>query len=156
MQHPFDAFNGRILVAADGSANSRRAVAHVAAVAACARSVQIFLLHIISEPDPDYFASPAERLDWLARRRTEAEAFMADYRQLLADHGIGEGRVATLIKELDCPSLSQCILAEMQRLEAGAIAIGRTGLQAKEELLLGSVSKRIVHHAKNCAVWVVT
>ncbi len=156
MQFPFDAFNGRILVAVDGSANARRAVAHVAAVAACAESVQIILLHIISEPDPDYFSSAAERLDWLARHRMEAEAFMADYKQLLANHGIAEGRVTALIKEKDCPSLSECIMDEMRRLEAGTIAIGRTGLQAKEELLLGSVSKRIVHHAKDCAVWVVT
>lgn len=156
MQHPFDAFNGRILVAVDGSANARRAVAHVAAVAACAESVQIILLHIISEPDPDYFASAAERLGWLAEHRRTAEAFMADYKQLLANHGISEGRITTLLKEKDCPSLSECIMEEMRRLEAGTIAIGRTGLQAKEELLLGSVSKRIVHHAKNCAVWVVT
>lgn len=156
MQHPFDAFNGRILVAVDGSANSRRAVAHVAAVAACAESVQIILLHIISEPDPDYFASPADRLGWLAQHRIEADAFMADYKQLLANHGISEGRITTLTKERDCPSLSECIMDEMRRLEASTIAIGRTGLQAKEELLLGSVSKRIVHHAKNCAVWVVT
>jgi len=156
MQHPFDAFNGRILVAVDGSDNARRAVAHVAAVAACARSVQIVLLHIISEPDPDYFASPADRLGWLAKRRGEVEAFMADYTQVLANYGIAGDRVAVVIKERDCPSLSECIMDEMQRLEASTIAIGRTGLQAKEELLLGSVSKRIVHHARNCAVWVVT
>lgn len=156
MQHPFDAFNGRILVAVDGSANARRAVAHVAAVAACAQSVHIFLLHIISEPDPDYFARPAERLDWLAKHRIEAETFMADYQQLLANHGISEGRITILIKERDCPSLSECIMSEMQSLGASTIAIGRTGMRAKEELLLGSVSKRIVHHAKDCAVWVVT
>ena len=156
MQLPFDAFNGRIMVAVDGSANARRAVAHVAAVAACAQTVQIILLHIISEPDPDYFASAAERLDWLATHRTEAEAFMADYQQLLSNHGIAEGRITVLVKEQDCPSMSECIMDEMQRLEATTIAIGRTGLRAKEELLLGSVSKRIVHHAKDCAVWVVT
>ena len=156
MQHPFDAFNGRILVAVDGSANARRAVAHVAAVASCAESVQIILLHIISEPDPDYFASPAERLGWLAERRMEAESFMADYKQLLANHGIGNGRITAVVKERDCPSLSECIMDEMRRLEVSTIALGRTGLQAKEELLLGSVSKRIVHHARDCAVWVVT
>lgn len=156
MQHPFDAFNGRILVAVDGSANARRAVAHVAAVAACAENVQIVLLHILSEPDPDYFASPAEGLDWLTRHRVEAEAFMEDYKSLLFNAGIAEGRVVTILKERDCPSLSQCILEEMRRLDASTIAIGRTGMQAKEELLLGSVSKRIVHHAKDCAVWVVT
>jgi len=156
MQHPFDAFNGRIVVAVDGSANARRAVAHVAAVAACAQSVQIILLHIISEPDPDYFASAGDRLGWLAQRRIEAETFMADYQQILANHGIAEGRITALVKERDCPSLSECIMDEMHRLEATTIALGRTGLQAKEELLLGSVSKRIVHHAKDCAVWVVT
>jgi nucleotide-binding universal stress UspA family protein len=156
MHFPFDAFNGRILVAVDGSANSRRAVAHVAAVAACAESVQIALLHIISEPDPDYFTSPAERLGWLDQRHRDADAFMAEYKQILANHGISGGRIAIIVKERDCPSLSECIMDEMRRLEASTIAIGRTGLQAKEELLLGSVSKRIVHHAKDCAVWVVT
>ena len=104
----------------------------------------------------DRFAAPAERLGWLAQRRAAAEAFMADYAGLLSNAGIAPDRVSAIVKERDCPSLSQCIMEEMQRLDASTIALGRTGLQAREELLLGSVSKRIVHHAKNCAVWVVT
>lgn len=156
MQHPFEPFNGKIVVAVDGSANSRRAVAHVGAVASCARGAEVTLLHIISEPDPDYFTSPAERLGWLSTRRSEAEAFMTDYRELLLAHGLPESRVVVVIKERDCPSLSECIMDEMSRLGASTIAIGRQGYGAKEELLLGSVSKRIVHHSKNCAVWVVT
>jgi nucleotide-binding universal stress UspA family protein len=33
--------------------------------------------------------------------------------------------------------------------------VGRQGLSRSEEFLFGSVSSKIVNHARNCTVWVV-
>lgn len=157
MEQTFSSFQKTVLVAVDGSANSRRAVGHVAAVLKGCVDFSIHLLHVIAEPDPDYFDDkPARRLEWMAAQRREAEGYLDEYRAFLVDAGQDAGRVRTEVKEMDCPSVAQCILAERERLGAGILVLGRQGRNAREELLLGSVSKRVVHHAHGCAIWVVT
>ena len=157
MEPTFSSFQKTVLVAVDGSANSRRAVGHVAAVLKGCLGFSIHLLHVIAEPDPDYFDDkPARRLEWMAGQRKEAEGYLDEYRAFLVDAGQDAGHVRTEVKEMDCPSVAQCILAERERLGAGILVLGRQGRNAREELLLGSVSKRVVHHAHGCAIWVVT
>ena len=54
-----------------------------------------------------------------------------------------------------CPSLSECILEEQNKTQYSTIVIGRQGLSRSEEFLFGSISSKIVNHARNCTVWVV-
>ncbi|EPR43979.1 UspA domain-containing protein [Desulfovibrio sp. X2] len=146
-----------ILVAVDGSENSRRAVEHVAAVLVCSCEFMVTLLHVIAEPDPDYFDdSPARRLEWMGKERREAETYLEEYKRILTGAGLPSSRVTVEVKEMDCPSIAQCILAQRESLGADIIVLGRQGRGAREELLLGSVSKRVVHHAHKCAIWIVT
>lgn len=157
MRQTMHSFQKTLLLAVDDSDNSRRAVGHVAAVLGSSRDFAIHLLHVISEPDPDYFDDkPARRLEWMAAQKKEAAAYLDEYRAFLVDAGHPAELVRVEVKEMDCPSVAQCILAERDRLGAGIIALGRQGRNAREELLLGSVSKRVVHHAHGCAIWVVT
>jgi Universal stress protein family. len=37
----------------------------------------------------------------------------------------------------------------------GTVVIGRRGVSKAEEFLFGSVSTKVMHLAKDCAVWVV-
>ena len=39
--------------------------------------------------------------------------------------------------------------------KCSTIVVGRQGLSRSEEFLFGSVSSKIVNHARNCTVWVV-
>lgn len=157
MRTTYETFNRHVLCALDGSDNSRRAVGHVAGVLSGCRDFTITLLHVIAEPDPDYFGGqPAKRLGWMAEQRKEAQAYLDEYRDFLVETGHPPENVTVLVKEMDCPSISACILAERERLGASILVLGRQGKNAREELLLGSVSKRVVHHAKDCAIWVVT
>jgi Universal stress protein family len=55
-----------------------------------------------------------------------------------------------------CPSLAECILAEREKSKYHTIVVGRQGLSRKERFLFGSVSSKIVNHAGNCTVWVVS
>jgi nucleotide-binding universal stress UspA family protein len=158
-----DADSRHILVAVDGSTNSRRAVEHVAEIlsgAACesgAQNFRITLLHVIVMPDPDYFANdPAKRGEWLAAQRSEANGYLDEYDGVLRGALGPDARVGREIRELSCPSVAECILDQGQRLGAGVLVLGRQGRGAREELLLGSVSKRVVHNSRGRAVWVVT
>ena len=54
-----------------------------------------------------------------------------------------------------CPSLAECILAERDQTGYSTIVVGRQGLSRSEEFLFGSVSSKIVNHARDCTVWVV-
>lgn len=146
-----------VLVAVDGSENSRRAVEHVAEVLCGAPGFTVTLLHVIAEPDPDYFGNqPARRLEWIAAQHGDARAYLESYRRTLLDAGFAPGDVTADVAEKRCPSLAECILDECARRGAGVLALGRQGRGAKEELLMGSVSKAAVHKSKGRAVWVVT
>jgi len=146
-----------VLVAVDGSDNSKRAVEHVAEVLSGAAGFTFTLLHVIAEPDPDYFGNqPARRLTWIAEQRAEAMAYLEAYRAKLLAAGFTPDAVAVDVAEKDCPSLADCILDECAKRGAGILVLGRQGRGAKEEILMGSVSKAAVHKSKGRAVWVVT
>ncbi|GAB6035625.1 universal stress protein [Fundidesulfovibrio butyratiphilus] len=146
-----------VLVAVDGSDNSRRAVEHVAEMLGESRGFSYSLLHVIAEPDPDYFSNnPDKRLAWIEKRRAEAAAYLKIYADILVQAGVDPASITEEVLALSCPSLAQCILEECTRRGAGVLVLGRQGRGAKEELLLGSVSKAAVHYSKGRAVWVVT
>ncbi|WP_372682861.1 universal stress protein [Desulfosarcina sp.] len=144
-----------IVIAVDGSENSRRAVAYVSGLIGGLTGFTVTLLHVIHAPEEDFFSSPQERERWVNSGRKKVEAWITDYRGLLIAAGVDAGDVSIRAVERDGPSLARLILAEVTSLEAGTIVLGRQGLSRKEEFLFGSVSKQIVSHARNCTVWVV-
>jgi nucleotide-binding universal stress UspA family protein len=146
--------NKHIVIAVDGSENSRRAVAYVGELLGGQKGFTVTLLHVIHAPEEDFFASPQERERWVKSGRKKVERWMTEYRDMLIAGGFA-GDVFMRAAERDGPSLARLILAEMTVLEAGTIVLGRQGLSRKEEFLFGSVSKQIVSHARNCTVWVV-
>ncbi|WP_319405856.1 universal stress protein [uncultured Desulfosarcina sp.] len=147
--------NNHIVIAVDGSENSRRAVAYVGELLGGLKGFMVTLLHVIHAPEEDFFSSPLERERWIKSGRKKVERWITEYRDMLVAVGVDAGDVSIRAIERDGPSLAQLILAEMQFLEAGTIVLGRQGLSPKEEFLFGSVSKQIVSHARNCTVWVV-
>jgi hypothetical protein len=42
-----------------------------------------------------------------------------------------------------------------EKLACGTVVIGRRGISKKEEFLFESTSNKIIHTAKDCAVWVI-
>ena len=144
-----------IVIAVDGSENSRRAIDYVGRLLGGWKDLTVTLLHVIHAPEEDFFASSGERDGWIQSGRQRVGQWMEDYRQGLIGCGVGPNRVTFHIVERDGPSLSRLILHEIKRLGAGTLVLSRQGLTRKEEFLFGSVSKQIVSHARNCTVWVV-
>jgi nucleotide-binding universal stress UspA family protein len=148
-------FNRNVLLAVDDSENARRAVTYVAFMLRGLEGFRVTLLHVISEPEEDYFARVEEKEKWLDDYRRKIESLLADYRRELIAAGFPGEAVEARLPQRHCPSIAECILLELDRTEYGTIVVGRQGLSRKEEFLFGSVSSKIVGHARNCAVWVV-
>ena len=148
-------FNKNILLAVDDSENSARAVAYTGQILAGGLDYQITLLHIIPEPEEDFFPSRRDQQRWLARYRKKMAVLLEDYRKVLMAHGLAAGDVKVAIKLRSCPSLAECILKERESSGCDTIVVGRQGLSRSEEFLFGSISSKIVTHADRCTVWVV-
>jgi nucleotide-binding universal stress UspA family protein len=156
MESPDDIrFNRNVLLAVDDSENARRAIAYVGFMLGGLEGFQVTLLHVISEPEEDYFERAEEKEKWLNDYRRKIESILAEYRRKLIAAGFPEPAIQTRSPLRHCPSIAECILLELDRTEYGTIVVGRRGLSRKEEFLFGSVSSKIVGHARNCAVWVV-
>jgi nucleotide-binding universal stress UspA family protein len=148
-------FNRNVLLAVDDSENARRAVAYVAFMLGRLKDSRVTLLHVISEPEEDYFAELEEKKKWLDQYRGRVETFLEQYRRELIEAGFPAEAVTTSAPRRYCPSIAECILSELDRSQYGTLVVGRQGLSRKEEFLFGSVSSKTVGHARNCAVWVV-
>jgi nucleotide-binding universal stress UspA family protein len=147
--------NKDIMLALDDSENSRRAVAYTAHLVGGLEGIRLTLLHVIPVPEEDFFPDEAQRDQWLKQYREKIEAVLEEYRQMLMAAGFREEVLKTLTPLRHCPSMAECILSERNEGRYGTIVVGRQGLSRKEEFLFGSISSKIVNHARQCTVWVV-
>ena len=155
MNETTDRYNKKILLAVDSSENSRRAVSYVAQTLAGLKGFCVIFLHVINPPEEDYFFSRSEQEKWIQEYRLNIDSRLEEYRRILVQEGFDPQTIALRTTLRYRPSIAECILAEQDRLDCSTIVIGRHGLSRGEEILFGSISSKIVSHAKNCTVWVV-
>ena len=147
--------NKNILIAVDDSENSRRAVRYVGYLLGNMEGIHITLLHVIPEPEEDYFPEDEQKQQWLTKYREKLDAILEEYSQMLVADGFKKDALEKRLTLRYCPSMAECILAERDERLYGTIVVGRQGLSRKEEFLFGSISSKIVNHARRCTVWVV-
>ena len=147
--------NKNILIAVDESENARRAVSYVAEILGGVEGFEVTILHVIPLPEEDFFLTTSEKQKWLSQYRVKTDAMLEVYRQILIGAGFRPNDVSVHSPTRYCPSMAECILAERDAREYGTIVVGRQGLSRTEEFLFGSISSKIVTHARNCTVWVV-
>jgi nucleotide-binding universal stress UspA family protein len=148
-------FNKNILIAVDESENARRAVLYVAQLLEGAEGFSVTILHVINEPEEDYFPTTDEKEKWLSQYKKKVDKMLEDYRQILIQRGFDRSAVSVRSTLRYCPSMAQCIMEERDETEYSTVVVGRQGLSRSEEFLFGSVSSKIVNYARNCTVWVV-
>ncbi len=149
------AHNRNILIAVDESENATRAVSYVRDLLNGLPGFRINIVTIIPEPSEDYFQSESEQTEWMKEKKALSRSIVEGHRRLLTDAGFSEGDVNAEVVIKTCPSIAECILVEQEKLECGAVVIGRRGISKKEEFIFGSTSSKILHTAKDCAVWVI-
>lgn len=148
-------FNKNILIAVDESENAQRAVTYVGNLLGGLEGFRVMVLHVVPEPDEDFFETPEEKMEWSKKRKKKVDAMLDDYRRMLIEAGFDPDQVTTRSTRRYCPSMAECILAERDETEYSTIVVARQGLSRREEFLFGSISSKIVNHARDCTVWVV-
>jgi nucleotide-binding universal stress UspA family protein len=145
----------KILIAVDSSDYAAKAVAYVGDIVGKAEGFSVRLLHVARPPERD--ASPDEE-HWRACCREEEEKmskFLREAQEALYARGLPVEGVSEERLDPDGSSIAMNVLRVQQEGGFGTIVVGRRGVSKAEEFLFGSVSSRVVHHAKDCAVWVV-
>ncbi len=144
-----------LLIAVDESDSSRRAVLYVADFLGGFPGFTVTLLRIIPAPDEDFFENEASENKWMAEKMQAANIMLANYRQILIQSGFPEDKVRFRACVEESRSFSDAILETRCDLTCCTIVVGRHHKSKTEEFLFGSTSNRLIHEAKNCAVWVV-
>lgn len=148
-------FNKNILIAVDESENARRAVTYVGELLGGLPDFKVTILHVVPEPEEDYFPTSDEKERWLSQYQQKINKLLDNDRKLLIEYGFAPEDVGVRSTLRYCPSMAECILLERNDIAYSTIVVGRQGISRSEEFLFGSVSSKIVTHAQNCTVWVV-
>jgi nucleotide-binding universal stress UspA family protein len=144
-----------LLIAVDESDSSRRAVLYVADFLGGFPGFVVTLLRVISEPEEDFFDSGEEMSSWVKNELDEANSMLENYRRILVQSGFPEDKVRSRACVEEAKSFAEAILETRCDLTCCTLVVGRHHKSKAEEFLFGSTSSKLVHEAKNCAVWVV-
>lgn len=158
----------KILMAMDGSKNAIKAVDYVARTVGKTKRVQITLYHVFPEAPPigiekeatlthhhpSFRKGVGDFRTWLRQKRMTIEKVMDKARDILVKAGIAQKNIKIKIEEKK-EGIARDILKEAKKGRYDTIVVGRRGLTATKAFFFGSISSKIIQHAKNCTVWVV-
>ena len=144
-------FYKTILVPLDGSETARRAV-DAARELAGGSGVEVVVLSVAVDRD----VMPSELMatghiskkDIQDDRRQQAAGVAQEAARILRDAGV------TAKDEVATGDPAHCIIERARELDAPLVVIGRRGLTGFRELIMGSVSNKVVHYA-DCPVLVI-
>ncbi len=143
------------LVAVDETESSKRAVLYLADIIGGFPGFSVTLLSVVPEPEEDFFNSEDEQIAWTREKLEAANKMLENYRQILLQAGFPEDKVRFRSCVGESQSLADAILETRCDLTCCTVVVGRHHKTRTEEFLFGSTSSRLIHEAKNCAVWVV-
>ncbi len=137
----------KILVPVDGSQNSLRALDH-AIYLAKKIDAHITAMNVIENPPTVYVESQKLLNDLLAKFRAESAKILDNCKQIAEKSDV---KIETIIAEGDAAS---SIVGYAHKEGFDTIIIGMRGLGRFKEMVLGSISNKVLHHAK-CPVMIV-
>ena len=144
-----------VLIAVDDTPTSENALKYTADIIGKLEAARICLLHIYPEPPPGYYSSGKSLDDYKQEKEEKAAVFITRAKEILLQAGINEPSIITMFHMADHATISQAILDIQTQGEYGTIIVGKRGVSKAEEFLFGSISSSLVHHSKDCTVWVV-
>ena len=86
-------FKPTVLLAVDDSENARRAVTYVGSLLGGLDGFRVMVLHVVPEPDEDFFETPEEKMEWSKKRKIKVDAMLDDYRRMLIEAGFDKDQV---------------------------------------------------------------
>lgn len=131
----------KILVPVDGSDNSKRALVEAAKVAG-RTGAQVTVVHVIDMPPTIYVESQKLLNQLLEKYREESARVLDEYEVIAKEHGIDP---ETAILEGDA---AESIVEYADKHGFDMIIMGSRGLGKIKGAFLGSVSSKVLQHAK--------
>jgi nucleotide-binding universal stress UspA family protein len=150
----------KVLVAVDGSEQSREVVRYVTGICAPKR-IEVTLFHVLSPVSESFWdtgtapeSSGTEPYrGWLARHQTAMEVFMDGIRKVLSDSGFPDEAVRVVVQPRQ-EGIARDILQEARR-GYGAVAVGRIGGNPITRLVMGSVASKLATALTEVSLWLV-
>jgi nucleotide-binding universal stress UspA family protein len=151
----------RILVAIDGSENSKRAVDHLSFILSSCKDEEIKILLLNVWPGfitlsgsgifPDLSDFPISRQKY----EEKTNSFLDECEGILLDAGLSPTLIQKKIGFKDA-DVGTAILSEAQKGDYGTIVMGRRGISKAKEFFMGSVSSKILQQAGDKVIWIVS
>ena len=158
----------KILVAVDASDNAMRAVQYTGNIIGSSPGFTVELLTIERFSARDLFPDEASWKASCEQTRVDLQTFQEKAAFALFEAGVPSQSVRKrYLTSCNSPlsgdtmqcspgtSIAQEIIQEIKDGGFGTVVIGRRGVSKAEEFLFGSVSTKIIHYCRGCAVWVV-
>jgi nucleotide-binding universal stress UspA family protein len=147
-----------MLIAVDGSENSRKAVDYVGTFAA-ANGAEVTLFNAVREfrlAMLDISTPGGEEIEEkiLAELEKDVQRMFDSYRRRLQKAGVEAGGISSKYT-LQSRSRSGDILEEAKEGDFGTIIMGRRGLSRVHEFPLGRVTTKVLNRADLFALWIV-
>jgi nucleotide-binding universal stress UspA family protein len=134
---------GKILVGLDASAGAMRAVDYLGTMAS--PYLEVTLYHAVRAVDEDISHKAEESMKPVFEKATNR----------LEDAGFGRNQI-TAKTAMGVLSRAGALVHYALKGGYGTIVVGRRGLSEVEEFSMGRVSNKIIHMARELAVWVVS
>ncbi len=158
---------GKCLVCMDASEGAMLALDYVAGMLGSSSSIKVTLFHVVR--GLDIFQrmtgkSPVPGSDMVWKEKLEKELEQAgreidpvfeEARNRLLRAGIAPARVGVKIVK-GAGNRASAIVDEAKKGGYDTIVVGRRGLSKVQEFFMGRVSNKVIHLAKDKAVWVVS
>ncbi|MFO7858434.1 MAG: universal stress protein [Ectothiorhodospiraceae bacterium] len=144
-------FYKTILLPVDGSEMAQRAMNAAREMASSSGADVVVLCVAVDRdvmPSELMAASHINKKDVQDDRQQQAASVAQNAAKSLQDAGI------TVTSEVAVGDPAQCIIERSRELNAPLVLIGRRGLTGFRELIMGSVSNKVVHYA-DCPVLVI-
>jgi nucleotide-binding universal stress UspA family protein len=148
----------KMLLAVDASLNSRQAVIYAAPYAAQIEA-EVTLLHVVRKFFPGwspYLTSAGEKIEAELHETLKAriQEMFEEYKGCLENAGVAPDKIRT---ECEFGSYSRAaeILATAREGNYGTVIMGRRGISAVRQFIMGRVTTKVLNGAEGLAVWIV-
>ena len=135
--------HGTVLLALDGSKGAMKAVNFMGNLLGDS-GFELELIHVIR----------GEKKEYIQEVKREMRPLFDEAKNRLLKSGFGLNQLATKIIT-GTRSRAVSIVQEAKDGGYGTIVVGRRGLSRTQEFFIGRVSNKVIHLAKNHAVWVI-
>ena len=150
-----------ILIAVDDSVHSQYAVQHALSMSAVAKNLTYTLLKI--QPTISQYIieeakrNPAERAKLkqiMNKNQEKAQKVLDRFKNRMIDFGIDQSRINT-VNRIRIDGIAKDILDYSLEKKPDAIVVGRRGISKVQEMIMGSITGKLMEHSAVTPIWIV-